>query len=128
VILNFPNLECYSCIRVIKYSGLAQGFLNKYITYFCVLYEIALFGELPHQRKERNNIPIQKKCDKTDCSNYRGIILRSISYIILSNILLSTLTPYADENLAVYQCEYGRKRTTTDQIIITCRYRRKIGV
>jgi hypothetical protein len=33
--------------------------------------------ELPHQRTESNVVPIHKKGDKTDCSNYRGISLLS---------------------------------------------------
>jgi hypothetical protein len=31
--------------------------------------------ELPHQWKESIVVPIHKKVDKTDCSNYRGISL-----------------------------------------------------
>jgi hypothetical protein len=53
--------------------------------------------ELPHQWKESIVVPIHKKGDKTDCSNYRGISLLSTSYKILSNILLSRLIQYADE-------------------------------
>jgi hypothetical protein len=52
--------------------------------------------ELPHQWKE-SIVPIHKKGDETDCSNYRGISLLSTSYKILSNIFLSKLIPYADE-------------------------------
>jgi hypothetical protein len=33
--------------------------------------------ELPHQGKESIVVPIHKKGDKTDCSNYRGISLQS---------------------------------------------------
>jgi hypothetical protein len=40
--------------------------------------------ELPHQWKESTVVPIHKKGDKTDCSNYRGISLLSTSYKILS--------------------------------------------
>jgi hypothetical protein len=44
--------------------------------------------ERPDQWKESITVPIHKTGDKTDCNNYRGISLLSISYKILSNILL----------------------------------------
>jgi hypothetical protein len=49
--------------------------------------------ELPHQWKESIAVSIHKKGDTTDCSNYRGISLLSISYKILSNVLIAMLTP-----------------------------------
>jgi hypothetical protein len=49
--------------------------------------------ELPHQWKESIVVPVHKKGDETDCSNYRDILLLSTSYKILSNILLSRPTP-----------------------------------
>jgi hypothetical protein len=52
--------------------------------------------ELPDQWKESMIVTIHKKGDKTDCNNYRGISLVSTSYKILSNILLSSLSPYID--------------------------------
>jgi len=51
--------------------------------------------ELPEEWKESIIVPIFKKGDKTDCSNYRGMSLMPTTYKILSNILLSKLTPYA---------------------------------
>jgi hypothetical protein len=72
--------------------------------------------ELPHQWKESIVVPIHKKGDKTDCSNYRGISLLSTSYKILSNILLARLTPYAEEIIGDRQCGFRRNRSTTDQI------------
>jgi retron-type reverse transcriptase len=72
--------------------------------------------ELPHQWTESNVVPIHKKSEKTECSNYRGISLLSTSYRILSNILLARLTPYADEIIADHQCGFRRSRSTTDQI------------
>jgi hypothetical protein len=66
--------------------------------------------ELPHQWKEPSVVPIHKKGDKTDCSNYSGISLLSISYKILSNILLAWLTPYADEIIGDHQCGFWRNR------------------
>jgi hypothetical protein len=49
--------------------------------------------ELPHPWKESIVVPVHKKGDKTDCGNYRGVLLLSTSYKILSNILLARLTP-----------------------------------
>jgi hypothetical protein len=51
---------------------------------------------LPHQWKE-SVVPIHKKGDKTECSNYRGISLLPTSYKILSNILFPRPVPYGDE-------------------------------
>jgi hypothetical protein len=61
--------------------------------------------ELPEQWKESIIAPIYKTGDKVDCSNYRGISLLSASYKILSNILLSRLTPYVDGIIGDHQ--YG---------------------
>jgi hypothetical protein len=72
--------------------------------------------ELPHQWKESIVVPIHKKGDTTDCSNYRGISLLSTSYKILLNILLTRLTPYTDEIIGDHQCGFRRNRSTTDQI------------
>jgi hypothetical protein len=52
--------------------------------------------ELPDQWKESIIAPVHRQDDKTGCSNYRGISLLSISYKILSNILLSRLSPHID--------------------------------
>jgi hypothetical protein len=63
--------------------------------------------ELPHQWKESIVVPIHKKGDKTDCSNYRGISLLSTSYKISSNILLSRLTPYADKIIGITSVDFN---------------------
>jgi hypothetical protein len=73
--------------------------------------------ELLHQWEESIVIPIHKKGDKADCSNYRGISLLSTSYKILSNSLLSRLIPYADEIIGDHQCGFRRNRSTADQIL-----------
>jgi hypothetical protein len=61
-------------------------------------------------------VPIHKKGDKTNCSYYRRISLLSASYKILSNILLSRQTPYADEIIGDYQCGFRPNGSTTNQI------------
>jgi hypothetical protein len=72
--------------------------------------------KLPHKWKWSIVVPIHKKGDKTDCSNYRGLSFLSTSYKILSNILLARLSPYADEIMGEHQCGFWGKRSTTEQI------------
>jgi len=62
--------------------------------------------EMTEEWKESIIVPINKKGDKTDSSNYRGISLLPTTYKILSNILLSRLTPYAEEIIGDHQCEF----------------------
>jgi len=71
---------------------------------------------LPEEWKESIIVPIYKKGDKTDCSNYRGISLLPTTYKIVSNILLSRLTPYAEETIGDHECGFRRSRSTTDHI------------
>jgi hypothetical protein len=75
---------------------------------------------LPDQWKESIILPVHKNGDKTDYSNYRMISLLSTSYKILSNILLSRLSPYVDEIIGDHQCGFRCKRSTTDQIFCIC--------
>jgi hypothetical protein len=52
---------------------------------------------LPEEWKDPIIVHIYWKGDTTDCTNYRGISLLPPTYGILSNLLLSRLTPYAEE-------------------------------
>jgi hypothetical protein len=78
--------------------------------------------ELLEQWKESIIVPIYeyKEGDKTDCSNYRGISVLSTTYKILSNILLSRLTPYAEEIIGDHQYGFRHNRSTTDHILCIC--------
>jgi len=71
---------------------------------------------LPQEWNESIAVPIYKMGDKTDCSNYRGISLLPTAYKILSNILISRLTPYVDEITGDHQCGFRRNRSSTNQI------------
>jgi hypothetical protein len=51
-------------------------------------------------------VPINKKGDKTDFSNYRDISLLQRVFKLLSNILLSRLIPYAEEIIGHRQCGF----------------------
>jgi len=62
--------------------------------------------ELPEEWKELIIVPTYKKGNKTDCSNYKGLSLLSTTYKILSSILLSRLTPYAEEITGDHQCGF----------------------
>jgi len=72
--------------------------------------------ELPKEWKESIILPIYKKGNKTDCSNHRGISLLPTMYKILSNVLLSRLTPYAEEIVVDHSCGLQSDRSTTDHI------------
>jgi hypothetical protein len=71
---------------------------------------------LPEDWNEWIVVPMDMKSDKTDRSNYRGITLLSTTYKLLSNNLLSRLTPYAVGILGDYQCGFRRIRSTADHI------------
>ena len=62
--------------------------------------------ELPEEWKESITVPIYKKGDKTDCSNYRGVSLLPTMYKILFNILLSKLTSYEEKIIGNHQCGF----------------------
>jgi hypothetical protein len=52
---------------------------------------------LPEDWKGSVIAPIYRKGDKMECNNYRELPNLSTTYKILYNILLSRLTPYAEE-------------------------------
>jgi hypothetical protein len=64
--------------------------------------------KLPDQWKEPIIVSVHKKGDKTDCDNYRGILLLSVLYKILSNIILSWLSPYIDEIIGIISVDFLR--------------------
>ena len=72
--------------------------------------------ELPEEWKELVIVPLYKKGVKTDCSNYWGISLLPTMSKIISNILLSSLTPYAEEIIWDHQCGFWHNRSKTDHI------------
>ena len=72
--------------------------------------------ELPEEWKESIIVPIYEKGDKTDCNNYRGISLLLTTYKILSNILVSRLTPYAEEMFEDLKCGFRHNRSTIDYV------------
>ena len=72
--------------------------------------------ELPEGWKESIIVLIYKKGDRTDCSNFTGILRLSTTYKFHSNILLSRLNPYAEEIVGDLQCGFRRNRSTAAHI------------
>jgi hypothetical protein len=72
--------------------------------------------ELPDKWKESVFVPVRKKRMAKLTNDYRGISLLSTSYKILSNILLSKLSPYIYEIIGVISVSFEENRSATDQI------------
>jgi hypothetical protein len=62
--------------------------------------------KLPEEWNEPILVLIYKKGDNTDSITYRGISILPTTYKSLSNVLLSSLTPYAEENIGDHQCGF----------------------
>jgi hypothetical protein len=96
-----------SIAKLKKYKSLAELHQAGGETFVSVFHKLITTiwnkEEMPDQWKESIIVPIHKTGDKTDCNNYGGISLLSISYKILSNILLSRLSPYIDEIIGDHQ-------------------------
>jgi hypothetical protein len=71
---------------------------------------------LPQQWKESIILPIYKKGDKTERSNYRGVSLLPTANHMLYNILSPVLIPYAENTTGNHQCGFRRNKSITDQI------------
>ena len=66
--------------------------------------------KLSQQYREPIIVLICKKCDKTDCRNYRGVSLLSTIYRPFSNVVLPQLTPYVERITRDHQCKFIRNR------------------
>ena len=66
--------------------------------------------KLSQQYREPIIVLIYKKCDKTDCSNYRGISLLSTIYRPFSNVALPRSTPYVERITGDHQRKCRRNR------------------
>jgi len=75
--------------------------------------------ELPEEWKESVIVPIYsyKKGDKTECNNYNVISLLSTTHKILSNMMLSMLTPHTEEIIGDHQGGFRRNMSNTDHIL-----------
>ena len=90
-------------------------------------------GKVPQQWKDAVITVLQKKGDKTECGNYRGISLVSHAGKVLFKVVARRPSAYceAKELLPEEQCEFRPDRSTTDMMFVVRRLQevgRKAGV
>ena len=77
--------------ELIKYGG--PALITEIHKLVCAIWNQQV---IPEEWQEAIIVPIFKKGDKTDCNNYRGILLLSTCYKVLSNVLVARITPCAE--------------------------------
>jgi hypothetical protein len=143
-ILRYIKILCWSGTK--KHCKISSSFGREYEAQNLLGWLLCSYLDVNIQLRTRQYIPedselqrsiassverincrtYSQKGNATDCSNYRGILLLSTSYKMLSNILLSRLIPYANEVTGDDHCGLWHNRST-DQIFISIRYWRKSG-
>lgn len=111
------------------FDGITGLLLVNVIDYICVPISILINasfceGTFPSILKKSIVIPIHKKCDKSQISNYRGVVLLSIFsklfekayYIRLSNFL------HAENLLTNNQFGFRKGMSTQDAVLSLCNF------
>ena len=77
-------------------------------------------GLVPQDLRDAIIVSLYKnKGVKSDCSNYRGIILLSLAGKVLARLMLNRLIPtIAEENAPESQCGFRANRGTTDMVFV----------
>ena len=107
-----------------KASG-ANSVVKEFLKYGCsevrnkllkIMNMISEKKEVPNYFRKTLVKPLYKKGDKSECRNYRGIILVSLRRKLLSNMILFRLIGAADKLLREEKCGFGKGRKCVDQI------------
>ena len=72
--------------------------------------------EMPLEWEEGMFLPIHKKGDRAECSNYRGICLLTVGYKIVTKLIYNRLKRYCEVMVGDYQSGFRTSRSTIDQI------------
>ncbi|MEW8546320.1 MAG: reverse transcriptase family protein, partial [Candidatus Thiodiazotropha sp.] len=86
-----------------------------------VIFERSLHtGQLPAEWVKANVMPVFKKGDKTQASNYRPISLTCILCKVLEHILASNIVKHLDEQGVLYDLQHGfrEKRSCETQLVM----------
>jgi len=70
---------------------------------------------LPEEWEEPIIVPIYKKGDKTDCSDYKGISFSQIRTQFMQNSAVKVKTPYTEEITEDRQCGFRRRNRPTTE-------------
>lgn len=73
-------------------------------------------GEVPLDWRTGVVVPVYKKGDKMECSNYRGISLLSLPGKIYAKVLESKVRAIVEPRMADEQCGFRPGRSVTDQV------------
>lgn len=73
---------------------------------------------IPEDWRAGITVPIHKKKDRMECSNYRGISLLSAAYKVYTGIIYRRLKRYSEEIIGEYQGGFRTGRSTIDQIFV----------
>ena len=73
---------------------------------------------MPEEWEEGVYVPLHKKGERTNCSNYRGICILTIGYKILANIIYKRLLVHYTTIIGEYQAGFIPSRSTVNNIFI----------
>jgi sorting nexin-29 len=81
-----------------------------------ILKEIWLKEKMPTDWNLSIICPIHKKGDIMECSDYRGVSHLNTAYKMLSNILFARISPFAENIIGNYQCDFWKNRCMINQM------------
>jgi hypothetical protein len=100
-----------------------QGGHELLSTVYTILVAVWQSETMPEEWTTGLLIPLLKKGDPTQCSNYRGIMLLNTTYKILTSIIRKRLTEHTETKLGEYQNGFRKGKSTIDAIIEkSCEY------
>ncbi|KAJ4443242.1 hypothetical protein ANN_04910 [Periplaneta americana] len=98
-------------MELIKYAP--ERFLHRFLNFLNICWKC---GHIPEEWQTAIIVPIFKKGDRKDCSNYRGISLLNTGYKVYSKIITKRLNVIADTMLIEEQNGFRSNRSCIDSV------------